>query len=63
MGGKLICFYATLGEYDYIGIGEASNNEVTTAFNTALRSLGSVRKTTIKVFTIKEFGDIIKKLP
>jgi uncharacterized protein with GYD domain len=63
MGGKLICFYATLGEYDYIGIGEAPSDEVTTAFNIALSSLGSVRTTTIKAFTIKEFGDIIKKLP
>jgi uncharacterized protein with GYD domain len=63
MGGKLIGFYATMGEYDYIGVGEAPNDEVATAYNIALSTLGSVRTTTIKAFTIKEFGDMIKKLP
>lgn len=63
LGGKLIGFYATMGEYDYIGVGEAPNDEVATAFSCAVSSLGSVRTTTIKAFTIKEFGDIIKKLP
>ena len=63
MGGKLICFYATLGEYDYIGVGEAPSDEVATAYNIALSTLGSVRTTTIKAFTIEEFGDMINKLP
>jgi uncharacterized protein with GYD domain len=63
MGGKLIGFYATMGEYDYIGVGEAPSDEVATTYNIALSSLGSVRTTTIKAFTIKEFGDMIKKLP
>jgi uncharacterized protein with GYD domain len=63
MGGKLIGFYATMGEYDYIGVGEAPSDEVATAYNIALSTLGSVRTTTIKAFTIKEFGDMIKKLP
>jgi uncharacterized protein with GYD domain len=63
MGGKLIGFYATMGEYDYIGVGEAPSDEVATAYNIVLSTLGSVRTTTIKAFTIKEFGDMIKKLP
>ena len=63
MGGKLIGFYATLGEFDYIGIGEAPNDAVATTFNIALSSLGFVRTTTIKAFTISEFADMIKKLP
>jgi uncharacterized protein with GYD domain len=63
MGGKLIGFYATMGEYDYIGVGEAPSDEVATAYNIALSTLGSVRTTTIKAFTIKEFGEMIKKLP
>jgi uncharacterized protein with GYD domain len=63
MGGKLIGFYATMGEYDYIGIGESSSDEVATAFNLALSSVGSVRTTTIRAFSIEEFSDMIKKLP
>jgi uncharacterized protein with GYD domain len=63
MGGKLIGFYATMGEYDYIGIGEAPSDEASTTFNIALSSLGSVRTTTIRAFSIKEFSDMVKKLP
>jgi uncharacterized protein with GYD domain len=63
MGGRLIGFYATLGEFDYIGIGEAANDDVAITFNLALSSLGFVRTTTIKAFTISEFTDMIKKLP
>ena len=63
MGGKLIGFYATMGEYDYIGIGEAPSDELATAFNLALSSLGNVRTATIKAFTMKEFSDMIKKIP
>jgi uncharacterized protein with GYD domain len=63
MGGKLLGFYATLGEYDYIGIGEAPSDEVATTFNLALSSLGNVRTTTIRAFTTKEFAEMIKKLP
>jgi uncharacterized protein with GYD domain len=63
MGGRLIGFYATLGEYDYIGIGEASSDEVATAYNLALSSQGYVRTTTIRAFTKNEFANMIKKLP
>jgi uncharacterized protein with GYD domain len=63
MGGKLIGFYATLGEYDYIGIGEAASDEIATTFNLALSSLGNVKTTTIRAFTIKEFAEMVKKLP
>lgn len=63
MGGKMIGFYSILGEYDYIGIGEAPSDEVSTAFNLALSSLGNVRTTTLRAFTTKEFEAMIKKLP
>jgi uncharacterized protein with GYD domain len=63
MGGKLIGFYATLGEYDYIGIGESQSDESATAFNLALSSLGNVRTTTIRAFTTKEFANLVNKLP
>lgn len=63
MGGKMIAFYSTLGEYDYIGIGEAPNDETATAFNLALSSLGNVRTTTIRAFTPKEFAALIARIP
>jgi uncharacterized protein with GYD domain len=62
-GGKLIGFYSTLGEYDYISISEGPNDEAAAAFNLALSSQGSVRTTTIRAFTIKEFSNMIKQMP
>ncbi|MCP4265635.1 MAG: GYD domain-containing protein, partial [Candidatus Brocadiaceae bacterium] len=32
VGGKVIGVYATMGEYDYVGIGEAPNDEVAMIF-------------------------------
>ena len=43
VGGKVIGFYATMGEYDYVGIGEAPNDEIAMSFALATGSLGNVR--------------------
>ena len=63
MGGKVIGFYSTLGQYDYISIGEAPNDEVAAIFSLALSSLGNVSTTTLRAFTTKEFAGMIKKIP
>ena len=63
MGGKVIGFYATMGEYDYVGIGEAPNDEVAMIYALALGAPGNVRTTTLKAFTTEEFAKIVSKLP
>jgi len=63
LGGKLIGFYATMGEYDYVGIGESPGDMDVTTFNLALSSLGSVRTLTMRAFTLQEFSEMIRKLP
>jgi len=63
MGGKVIGFYAVMGEYDYVSIGEAPNDEVAMTFSLALGSGGNVRTTTLKAFTTEEFANLVKKLP
>ncbi len=63
MGGTSVKLYVTMGEYDYIGIGEAPNDEVVAAFVLALGALGNVHTTTLKAFTSDQFASIIKKLP
>jgi uncharacterized protein with GYD domain len=62
-GGKLIGFYVTFGEYDYIGIGESPNDEAVAAYNLALSSLGNVRTMTLRAFTLEQFAGIVKKIP
>ena len=43
IGGKLIGFYATMGEYDYVSIGEAPSDEVHMTFLLGLCAQGYVR--------------------
>ncbi len=63
MGGKMIGFYATMGEYDYVAIGEAPSDEVMMTLLLGVGSLGNVRTTTLKAFTKEEFAELVKRLP
>jgi uncharacterized protein with GYD domain len=61
-GGKLVGFYATMGENDYVAITEAPE-ELGVAFTLAQGALGNVRTTTVRAFTVEEFGKLVGKLP
>ncbi len=63
MGGKIIGFYAVMGEYDYVAVGEAPSDEVATTFALGLGSLGNVKTTTLRAYTKEEFAAMVKKLP
>ena len=62
MGGKMTCFFAVMGEYDYIAIGEAPNDEVATTFSLALSSLGNMKTTTLRAFTKEQFAEMVKRV-
>jgi uncharacterized protein with GYD domain len=63
MGGKLIGLYTTMGEYDYVAIGEAPNDEVAMTFLLRLGSAGDIRTKTLRAFTKEELAEMLKKLP
>jgi uncharacterized protein with GYD domain len=63
MGGQVLCLYATMGEYDYVGITEWPDDEAAAAFLLAWGSRGVVRTTTLKAFTMDEYKGIIEKIP
>jgi uncharacterized protein with GYD domain len=63
MGGKVLGFYVTLGEYDYVAIGEAPSDEVAMTFMLGLGAQGNARTTTLKAFTKEELAEMVKKLP
>jgi uncharacterized protein with GYD domain len=63
IGGKLIGFYATMGEYDYISIGEAPSDEAYMTFLLGLGAQGNARTKTLKAFSKEELGEMITKLP
>ena len=63
MGGNLLGFYTVMGEYDYVAIFEAPNDEVIMTFLVQVGMGGSVRTTTLRAFSRKELADIVNNLP
>lgn len=62
-GGKLVAFYATLGQYDYVAIAEGPSDEVAFTQLLMLGMMGTVRTETLKAFPRDKFADLLKKLP
>ncbi len=63
MGCKLIGMYSVMGEYDYVAIAEAPNDEVAMTYLLALGSFGQVRTTTLRAFNMQEFAAAVNRLP
>jgi uncharacterized protein with GYD domain len=63
MGGKLLGFYLTMGEYDYVGIAEMPSDEVALTYLMGLGAAGFVTTTTLKAFKLEEFTPLVNKLP
>ena len=63
MGGKMLEFYATMGEWDYVAIGEGPSEELAMIFTMGLGSLGNVRTTTLRAFTREQFAEMVRRLP
>ena len=63
MGGKILSFYFTMGEYDKVVIADCPNDEVAMTMVMALGSYGNVRTTTLKAFSKDEVGKLLENLP
>jgi uncharacterized protein with GYD domain len=63
MGGKTIGVYMTMGEYDFVAIGEGPDDQAAAAFGLALGATGTVRTTSLKAFSIEEAKRIVASLP
>lgn len=63
IGGKWIGFYAVMGEYDFVTIGELPNDEIAMTEALVYGSAGNGRTTTLKAFSKEEFGEIVQKIP
>jgi len=61
MGVKILDQYALLGQYDFINILEATNNEVVSRMAVELGSRGTLQTTTLAAMTLDEFVNSLKK--
>jgi uncharacterized protein with GYD domain len=55
MGGKTHTVLATMGQYDFVSVGEAPSDEVAATFALALASQANVTIETLRAFTAEEF--------
>jgi len=62
MGGKMLCLYSTMGEYDFVAIGEAPSDEVAITYLLGLGAAGNVRSTTLKAIPVEQFVELVKKI-
>lgn len=62
-GGKLVGFYLTLGDYDYVVVFEAPDDETAARYLLTLGAAGNVRSKTLKAFTRDEFEKLVASLP
>ncbi len=62
MGVKIIASYATLGEYDFVSIVEAPDDETAFKISAAIGAKGSIATKTLKAMPIEEFAELTTKL-
>lgn len=62
-GGRVIFFYMTMGEYDFVLVVEAPNDEVAARLLLGSAMAGNVRSVTMKAFTEDEYRRVLGGLP
>lgn len=61
-GGKLLHFFVTMGQYDYVAIAKGPSDEVALAQLLGLGAAGNVTTTTLKAFSLEQFKEVLKAL-
>ncbi len=61
MGVKILAQYVVLGQYDFINILEADNNEIIAKVATELGSRGTLQTSTLAAMTLDDFISSLKK--
>ena len=62
VGGRLVSWHMTLGEYDLVTIIDVPSDEVGLQLALEVAKVGNVRTTTLKAFTRDEVAAVISKL-
>lgn len=62
-GGKMVSFYMTLGQYDFVTISEFPDDESAAKAVLTLATSGNIRTETLKAFSEAEYRKIMGSLP
>lgn len=63
MGGKLLGWYLTMGQYDFAALIEVSSDEVMARLALAMGAHGNISTQTLRAFDEQEFSQIVTDLP
>lgn len=63
LGGEFKAFYIVMGQYDFVTIIEAPDDETAAKLALATASEGNVRIETLRAFTEDEYREIVASLP
>lgn len=63
VGGKLVGFYLVLGQYDYIVITEAPDDQTAARLILGTIAKGTVRTQTMRAFPREEFESLARDMP
>ena len=63
LGAEFKAFYIVMGQYDFVTIIDAPDDETAAKFALTTASEGNVRIETLRAFTEDEYGEIVASLP
>ena len=63
LGAELKDFYLTMGQYDFVAIVEAPDDETAARLALSIGSQGATRSETLRAFTEEEYRRIVAGLP
>jgi uncharacterized protein with GYD domain len=63
MGGKMVSWYATMGEYDFVAITEMPSDEAQMTSLLANGATGAARTETLRAFPESELSKMLERLP
>jgi uncharacterized protein with GYD domain len=63
MGAEIKAVYLVMGQYDFVIISEAPDDEAIAKLALGVGALGNVRSQTLRAFTEDEFRKILASLP
>ena len=62
VGGRVLGFYAVMGDYDFVSIVEGPSDEIVMTFALELSAGGNVKTTSMRAFTREQFDKALRQL-
>ncbi len=62
-GGELKAFYLVMGQYDFVAVASAPNDQTAATLALSIGAHGNVRTETLRAFDEEEYREVVAALP